>query len=487
MILVTLGTQDKSFDRLLRAIDKNIENGNIKDKVLVQAGFTYKTYKSKNMEMFDYVDTKTMSDLVSECDFLISHAGAGSILTALENNKKIIVVPRQSKYGEHNNDHQLEIAEKFEHDGHVIYLRDLKKLDKALKDIKKFKPTKLDHNKEMLDTIENFIDNIPKKKKSRFLPFIFIILWMIAIFALSNMSGLESNVKSKSSLDEIVDYVLAFTNKIGLTDKHPTPASKKAFIDKINPIMRKCAHATVFFILSILVMIFLTRFKIKLSVSYIITVLVSFMYALFDEYHQTFVVGRTGQFSDSLIDTSGAIIGALLVLIIISLHRHLKIRKEKKKLRPKKVIFVSSIGGHLIQLLQLSSIFSDYNYLLITEKSSVTENLKDKYKVKYYIYCNKKNFLKYFIINVLNAFHSVYTFFTFRPDCIVTTGANTAVPLCYLGRIFRKKVIFIESYAKRNGKTLAGSLCYPVATTFIVQWESMLEYYPKAKYFGGMY
>lgn len=485
MILVTLGTQDKSFDRLLRAIDKNIENGNIKDKVLVQAGFTYKTYKSKHMEMFDYVDTKTMSDLVAECDFLISHAGAGSILTALENNKKIIVVPRQSKYGEHNNDHQLEIAEKFEQDGHVIYLRDLKKLDKAIKDIKKFKPTELNHNQEMLDTIENFIDNIEKKR--RLIPLLLVILWMIAIFALSNMSGLESNIKSKSSLDDLVDYVLDITNKMGITDKHPSPTSKKNFIDKINPIMRKCAHATVFFILAILIMVFLTRFKIRLPVAYIITVLAAFMYALFDEYHQTFVLGRTGQFSDSLIDTSGAILGALLVLVIISIVRKIRKRREAKKLAPKKVIFVSSIGGHLTQLLQLSEIFNYYNYLLITEKSSVTENLKKKYKVKYYIYCNKKIFIKYFIINVLNAFHSVYTFFTFRPDVIVTTGANTAVPLCYLGRIFKKKVIFIESFAKRNGKTLAGALCYPVATTFIVQWESMLEYYPKAKYFGGMY
>ena len=138
-------------------------------------------------------------------------------------------------------------------------------------------------------------------------------------------------------------------------------------------------------------------------------------------------------------------------------------------------------------MLQLKEIFNDYDYVLITEKSDVTINLKEKYNVRYYIYCNKNNFIKYFFINVLNAFHSVYTFFKAWPQVIVTTGANTAIPLCYLGRIFGKKVIFIESFAKRNGKTLAGLLAYPVATTFIVQWESMLKYYPKAKYFGGIY
>lgn len=157
--------------------------------------------------------------------------------------------------------------------------------------------------------------------------------------------------------------------------------------------------------------------------------------------------------------------------------------KNKKK----KVLFVSSIGGHLTQMLQLKSIFNEYDYVLITEKSDVTKNMKEKYNIRYYIYCNKKNLIKYFFVNVLNAFHSIYTFIKERPDVIVTTGANTAVPLCYLGRMFGKKVIFIESFAKRQGKTLAGKLVYPIATTFIVQWESMLEYYPKAKYFGGIY
>lgn len=156
-------------------------------------------------------------------------------------------------------------------------------------------------------------------------------------------------------------------------------------------------------------------------------------------------------------------------------------------MKKKKVLFVSSIGGHLTQLLELKPLFKDYNYLLVTEKSDVTLNLKDKYTVVFFKYCNRKNFLKYFFINVLNAFHSVFLFFKFRPDVIVTTGANTCVPLCYLGFIFRRKVIYIESFAKQEGKTLSGKLVYPIATHFIVQWESMKKYYPKAIYIGGIY
>ena len=482
MILVTLGTQDKSFDRLLAAIDKAIENKIIKDKVIVQAGFTYKTYKSKNMEMFDYVDTKTMNDLVKQSDFIISHAGAGSILTALENNKKIIVVPRQSKYGEHNNDHQIEIAEEFSKDGHVIYLKDLDKLGDAIDKIKEFVPTEMNHNEELLNTIENFIDHAKTRKK--FLPFLLVVFWAIVIFSFSNMGGIESNVKSKTTIDVIIKKVLTFTNSVGLTDKHPTDARIYEVAQKLNPYLRKCAHATVFFVLAILVSIFLTRFKFRISASFVITVLICFMYALFDEYHQTFVLGRTGQLTDSLIDVSGSIIGSFITLFLIKMHRR---RVKKKRAQKKKVIFVSSLGGHLTQLLQLKELFNDYDYTLITEKSKVTLNLQDKYKVKFYIYCNKKIFLKYFLINVINAIHSIYTFFTIRPDVIVTTGANTAVPLCYLGWFFRKKVIFIESFAKRNGKTRAGALVYPIATTFIVQWESMLKYYPKAKFYGGIY
>ena len=80
MILVTLGTQDKSFERLLKAIDKEIEKGNIKDKVVVQAGYT--KYKSKNMEIFKSVSNDRLEELMDEASLIITHGGVGSILTA---------------------------------------------------------------------------------------------------------------------------------------------------------------------------------------------------------------------------------------------------------------------------------------------------------------------------------------------------------------------------------------------------------------------
>lgn len=153
----------------------------------------------------------------------------------------------------------------------------------------------------------------------------------------------------------------------------------------------------------------------------------------------------------------------------------------------KRVMFISSVGGHLTQLLELEPIFNDYNYVLVTEKTDVTKEMKDRYKMAYLIYGTREYLLSYLFKFSFNILKSFYLFLKYRPQVIVTTGAHTAVPMCYIGRLFRKKVIFIESYAKRTSPTLSGRLVYKVATTFIVQWEPMLKFYPKAKYFGGIY
>ena len=158
MILVTLGTQDKSFKRLLDAIQKQIDNKNIKDKVIVQAGLT--KYESKDMEIHGLIDRDKFSDLMKECDLLITHGGVGSILTGLKNNKKVIAAPRLKAYGEHTNDHQLEIIEKFSNSGLILPLYNFDELDKVLKKIEKFKPQKYQTNtSNMIRLIEDFIDN----------------------------------------------------------------------------------------------------------------------------------------------------------------------------------------------------------------------------------------------------------------------------------------------------------------------------------------
>ena len=157
MILVTLGTQDKNFVRLLEKIDQLINNGLIKDKVIVQAGFT--KYNSENMEIFDLIPQDEFNDLMDKADIIITHGGVGNIISALEKNKKVIAVPRLAKYGEHINDHQTQIIAKFNALGYIIGLQDVDELDDAVKQIKKFKQKKFVHdNSKMLNLVSELID-----------------------------------------------------------------------------------------------------------------------------------------------------------------------------------------------------------------------------------------------------------------------------------------------------------------------------------------
>ena len=156
-------------------------------------------------------------------------------------------------------------------------------------------------------------------------------------------------------------------------------------------------------------------------------------------------------------------------------------------MKKKRVMFICSVGGHLTQMLQMKNIFDDYNYVLVTEKTDVTKDLNQKHKTEYLVYGSRKYLFKYLFIFLFNILKSICLFIKYRPTTIITTGTHTAVPMCYLGWLFRRKVIYIESFSKRTTPTMAGKMVYPIATTFVVQWESMLKVYPKAEYWGGLY
>lgn len=118
MIFVSLGTQDKSFIRLLMKIDEMIETKMIQDEVIVQAGST--KYESKNMKVLNFIPMNEFNTYIEKCDFMITHAGVGTIINGINHGKKVIAVARREKYGEHENDHQVEITTKFEDMGYII-------------------------------------------------------------------------------------------------------------------------------------------------------------------------------------------------------------------------------------------------------------------------------------------------------------------------------------------------------------------------------
>ncbi len=157
MIFVTLGTQDKGFKRLLEAIQKQIDLGNIKEKVVVQAGCT--KFESKDMEVFDLIPFDEFDKLISQADLLITHGGVGSIITGLKNNKKVIAAARLKKYKEHTNDHQLQIIKNFAKEGYILELDDFDKLDEVLLKTKEFKPKKYESNNDkFVSIIKDYID-----------------------------------------------------------------------------------------------------------------------------------------------------------------------------------------------------------------------------------------------------------------------------------------------------------------------------------------
>lgn len=152
----------------------------------------------------------------------------------------------------------------------------------------------------------------------------------------------------------------------------------------------------------------------------------------------------------------------------------------------KSVMFISSTGGHLEELLQLSTMFKKYDYHIVTEKTKSTDFLKKKYKdkVDYLVYGTKFHLLSYIPKFIFNIFKSGFLYIKYCPDYIITTGTHTAVPMCFIGKICGSKIIYIETFANISTKTQTGKIIYPISDKFIVQWESMKDLYPKSE-FGG--
>ncbi len=154
---------------------------------------------------------------------------------------------------------------------------------------------------------------------------IFVILWAGLIFFMSSMDINESNGKSKTIINDFVEKSLEATNGLGIIDKHPSKNKMDQVIEKLNYPLRKAAHASEYFIFTILILIALKNSGFKGNKRFIITLVICFIYVCTYEYHQTFVNGRTGQFSDTLIDTFVGFVSCLMYTFMM------KINKNRKK------------------------------------------------------------------------------------------------------------------------------------------------------------
>lgn len=155
---------------------------------------------------------------------------------------------------------------------------------------------------------------------------------------------------------------------------------------------------------------------------------------------------------------------------------------EKKNL---KICFAASSGGHYEQLLMLKPLMEKYDSIILTEETQYDTSVKGQ-KMYYLKQVNRKE-LSFLPRMVANSFRSLRIFLKEKPDVVICTGVLAMIPMCLLAKMAGKKLIYIESFAKVTSPTLSGKLLYKFADRFYVQWESMLEIYPKAICLGGIY
>lgn len=151
----------------------------------------------------------------------------------------------------------------------------------------------------------------------------------------------------------------------------------------------------------------------------------------------------------------------------------------------KKVCFAASSGGHFEQLMMLKPLMEKYDSFVLTEKTKYSVKPKDE-KVMFVRQVNRKEWCWIFAI-AYNIAKSFIIFVKEKPDLVVCTGALAMIPMCIFSKMFGKKLIFIESFAKVTSPTKTGKFLYKYADKFYVQWEQMLEIYPNATYLGGIY
>lgn len=158
---------------------------------------------------------------------------------------------------------------------------------------------------------------------------------------------------------------------------------------------------------------------------------------------------------------------------------------KKNENRPQKVCLISSSGGHLEQIKQLKDVYAKYDCFYVVTRTKATEAMKQKHYIVSDLVRTNKAVEVIRMIRMM--FEQLVIFCKEKPDVILTTGAAVAIPMCLIGKVFKRKVIYIESFARMTTPNKTGLLIYKFADLFIIQWEALKKYYPNAVYGGSIY
>lgn len=154
-----------------------------------------------------------------------------------------------------------------------------------------------------------------------------------------------------------------------------------------------------------------------------------------------------------------------------------------KKYKDTKFCMVCSSGGHLTHLHLLKSIWESHERVWVTFDKVDANSLLKNEKKKYCYYPTNRNIWN-LIKNTVLAYRVIKEE---NPDVIISSGAAIAIPFFLVGKLKRKKLIYIEVYDRIDKPTISGRICYKFADKFIVQWEEALKVYPNAVNLGKIF
>lgn len=165
MIFLTVGTQFP-FDRLVKSVDQMISQNGFREEIFAQIGES--SYRPHNFEGIPFLEKHLFDKYISEASSIISHAGMGTIMMALDKRKPLLAMPRLAKYDEVVNDHQVAIARKFEEFGQILVAYDAKDLSQKVKQLRTFMPRKREAQpKAVAERISQFLNEISKKGRGQ--------------------------------------------------------------------------------------------------------------------------------------------------------------------------------------------------------------------------------------------------------------------------------------------------------------------------------
>ncbi len=150
---------------------------------------------------------------------------------------------------------------------------------------------------------------------------------------------------------------------------------------------------------------------------------------------------------------------------------------EKKKLR---ICLAASAGGHLTQLLKLSESWRDYDIVWITTSILVKEKLQQYGKVYAVGECNREHLFR--VLKVL--LRCIKIIIHERPDVVISSGAAIGCIMCFLGKLLRADIVWLDSITNVERISLSGRMVRCIADLFLVQWPEIAEQYKNVEYAG---